>query len=294
MPDPLRRQRQARQHRSRSIAQPDVDGALVGGASLDVRTFAEIARQTQSADGFRLSIVSHPGLQTAEEARDSLRPSRTGPERARSGILSFSHACCITCSYRVYVLVCLLLIVVILLQQGKGGDIANAFGGGGSQAAFGARAGATVLTKATAGLAAAFIVLSLTLAVWGQRGRQFGRRRHRGPGGGDTGAGGTARPRTATTPAPARGAARDTPRRRRRTRRRNRGREPTPDLPRHPHLLCGSGGIGRRTSLRGWRSQERGGSSPPFRTTFRINRLTDIWPVLSGHADRDACLPLCE
>ena len=70
----------------------------------------------------------------------------------------------------VYVLVCGLLILVILLQQGKGGDIANAFGGGSSQAVFGARAGATLLTKLTTGLAAAFIVLSLTLAVWGQRG----------------------------------------------------------------------------------------------------------------------------
>jgi preprotein translocase subunit SecG len=70
----------------------------------------------------------------------------------------------------VYVLVCFLLIVVILLQQGKGGDIANAFGGGSSQAVFGARAGATLLTKLTTGLAAAFILLSLTLAVWGQRG----------------------------------------------------------------------------------------------------------------------------
>ncbi len=69
-----------------------------------------------------------------------------------------------------YVIVCFLLIVVILLQQGKGGDIANAFGGGSSQAVFGARAGATLLTKMTTGLAAAFIVLSLSLAVWGQRG----------------------------------------------------------------------------------------------------------------------------
>src|SRR5688500_13025531 len=69
-----------------------------------------------------------------------------------------------------YVLVCLLLIVVILLQQGKGGDIASGFGGGSSQAAFGARAGATLLTKLTTGLAALFIILSLTLAVWGQRG----------------------------------------------------------------------------------------------------------------------------
>jgi preprotein translocase subunit SecG len=70
----------------------------------------------------------------------------------------------------VYVFVSLLLIVVILLQQGKGGDIASAFGGGASQAAFGARAGATLLTKMTTGLAAAFILLSLTLAAWGQRG----------------------------------------------------------------------------------------------------------------------------
>ena len=49
----------------------------------------------------------------------------------------------------VYVVVCLLLLVVVLLQQGKGGDIAAAFGGSGSQAAFGARTGATVLTRAT-------------------------------------------------------------------------------------------------------------------------------------------------
>ena len=70
----------------------------------------------------------------------------------------------------IYVLVCLSLIGSILLQQGKGGDIANAFGGGGSQAAFGARAGATLLTRATSILAALFVVLSLILTTWGQRG----------------------------------------------------------------------------------------------------------------------------
>ena len=70
----------------------------------------------------------------------------------------------------IYVLVCLSLIGSILLQQGKGGDIANAFGGGGSQAAFGARAGATVLTRATSILAGLFVVLSLVLTTWGQRG----------------------------------------------------------------------------------------------------------------------------
>jgi preprotein translocase subunit SecG len=70
----------------------------------------------------------------------------------------------------VYVLVCFCLIGVILLQQGKGGDIANAFGGGGSQAVFGARSGATLLTRATSVLAGLFIVLSLVLTAWGQRG----------------------------------------------------------------------------------------------------------------------------
>ena len=70
----------------------------------------------------------------------------------------------------VYVLVCFVLVLVILLQQGKGGDIANAFGGGGSQAAFGARSGATVLSRATSILAVLFIVGALVLGIVGQRG----------------------------------------------------------------------------------------------------------------------------
>lgn len=69
-----------------------------------------------------------------------------------------------------YVLVCGLLIITILLQQGKGGDIANAFGGGTSQAVFGARSGATMLTRATSVLAALFILGSLMLTVWGTQG----------------------------------------------------------------------------------------------------------------------------
>ncbi len=69
-----------------------------------------------------------------------------------------------------YVIVCALLILTILLQQGKGGDIASAFGGGSSQAVFGARSGATLLTRATAVLAALFVIGAITLTVWGQRG----------------------------------------------------------------------------------------------------------------------------
>jgi preprotein translocase subunit SecG len=69
-----------------------------------------------------------------------------------------------------YVLACFLLLLVVLLQQGKGGDMASAFGGGGSQTAFGARAGATVLTKATAVLGVVFMLGALGLGVMGQRG----------------------------------------------------------------------------------------------------------------------------
>jgi preprotein translocase subunit SecG len=69
-----------------------------------------------------------------------------------------------------YVLVCLVLVGVILLQQGKGGDLASAFGGGSSQAAFGARSGATVLTRATTVLAVLFLVGALTLNIIAQRG----------------------------------------------------------------------------------------------------------------------------
>jgi preprotein translocase subunit SecG len=69
-----------------------------------------------------------------------------------------------------YVLVCLMLSLVILLQQGRGGDIASAFGGSSSQAAFGARSGATLLTKATTIAAVLFMVLALALSIIGQRG----------------------------------------------------------------------------------------------------------------------------
>src|SRR3954452_6643576 len=69
-----------------------------------------------------------------------------------------------------FILTCLILSLVILLQQGRGGDIASAFGGNSSQAAFGARAGATVLTKATTVAAVLFMVFALSLSIMGQRG----------------------------------------------------------------------------------------------------------------------------
>ena len=93
----------------------------------------------------------------------------------------------------VYVLVCLFLLVVVLLQQGKGGDIAAAFGGGSSQTAFGARGGATVLSKATAILATLFMIGALALSIIGER----------GPGSLMQGLPGPAAPAPVTTPAPA-------------------------------------------------------------------------------------------
>jgi preprotein translocase subunit SecG len=70
----------------------------------------------------------------------------------------------------IYVLVCLVLLGVILLQQGRGGDIASAFGGSSSQAAFGARSGATLLTKVTAVCAVLFMLGALALAIVRQSG----------------------------------------------------------------------------------------------------------------------------
>ena len=63
----------------------------------------------------------------------------------------------------VHILICFFLILVVLTQQGKGQDLASAFGGAGSQAAFGARGTATLLTKVTAVVAATFMVTSLLL-----------------------------------------------------------------------------------------------------------------------------------
>jgi preprotein translocase subunit SecG len=74
-----------------------------------------------------------------------------------------------------HVIVCLFLIVVVLLQSGKAADLAGAFGGMGSQTAFGPRGAATVLSKATTIAAALFMILSLTLSVMHTRqGSQFG------------------------------------------------------------------------------------------------------------------------
>ena len=69
----------------------------------------------------------------------------------------------------VHVIVCLFLIGVVLLQSGKSGDLAAAFGGQGSQTAFGPRGAATALSKATTWSAIIFMLTSITLSIYVSR-----------------------------------------------------------------------------------------------------------------------------
>jgi preprotein translocase subunit SecG len=64
--------------------------------------------------------------------------------------------------YTIHVLVCLFLILVVLLQQGKGADL-SVFGGGATQAAFGARGAVSLLHKLTVWGFVAFIVTTVTI-----------------------------------------------------------------------------------------------------------------------------------
>jgi preprotein translocase subunit SecG len=61
--------------------------------------------------------------------------------------------------------VCLFLIGVVLLQQGRSADLAGAFGGQGSQTAFGPRAAANVLTRLTTWSAVIFMLTSISLTI---------------------------------------------------------------------------------------------------------------------------------
>src|SRR6202042_14314 len=69
----------------------------------------------------------------------------------------------------IHVVVCLFLIGVVLLQQGKSADLAGAFGGQGSQTAFGPRGAANLLTRVTTWAAIIFMFTSIGLTVLIQR-----------------------------------------------------------------------------------------------------------------------------
>jgi len=73
-----------------------------------------------------------------------------------------------------FILNCLVLVVVVLLQSGKAADLAGAFGGAGSQTAFGPRGAATVLSQATTWCAVMFMVCALALVVRVDRGVESG------------------------------------------------------------------------------------------------------------------------
>src|ERR1700688_4701309 len=90
---------------------------------------------------------------------------KTSPDLSRpdnSGLLDFM----IILVTIIHVIVCLFLIIVVLLQSGKAGDISAAFGGQGSQAAFGPRGAATALSKATTLSAVLFMLTSVTLSIY--------------------------------------------------------------------------------------------------------------------------------
>ena len=70
----------------------------------------------------------------------------------------------------VHIIVCVFLIGVVLVQQGRSADLAGAFGGQGSQTAFGPRAAANLLTRLTTWAAIIFMVSSLSLTVLYERG----------------------------------------------------------------------------------------------------------------------------
>jgi preprotein translocase subunit SecG len=74
----------------------------------------------------------------------------------------------------IHILVCVFLIVVVLLQSGKAADLAGAFGGMGSQTAFGPRGSATLLTKATTVSAILFMLTSLSLSILATRNAGLG------------------------------------------------------------------------------------------------------------------------
>ena len=152
----------------------------------------------------------------------------------------------------VHVIVCIFLIIVVLLQSGKAADLAGAFGGMGSQTAFGPRGSATLLSKATTVSAIVFMITSLSLSILatrgagredgaghgaGQRADGSGRRR---PGSGERSRAGDANVTTAgrqVGPAAAFPRPQGKPGPRHRPNRRS-------------SAPCGGGGIGRRTSLR--------------------------------------------
>jgi preprotein translocase subunit SecG len=65
----------------------------------------------------------------------------------------------------IHLLIALALVGTVLLQRSEGGALGIGGGGGGGGAMFSSRGAANVLTRVTAGLAAAFFVTSIALTI---------------------------------------------------------------------------------------------------------------------------------
>jgi preprotein translocase subunit SecG len=78
-------------------------------------------------------------------------------------VLGFRFAGWLLTSF--FILNCLVLIIVVLLQSGKAADLAGAFGGAGSQTAFGPRGAANVLSKATTWCAVMFMLCAMAMVL---------------------------------------------------------------------------------------------------------------------------------
>src|SRR5580698_2170050 len=90
-------------------------------------------------------------------------------DRGLCGFLYYKNAMLILITI-VHVIVCIFLIIVVLLQSGKAADLAGAFGGMGSQTAFGPRGSATLLSQVTTASAIVFMITSLSLSILATRG----------------------------------------------------------------------------------------------------------------------------
>jgi preprotein translocase subunit SecG len=69
----------------------------------------------------------------------------------------------------IHIIVSLAIVGIILLQQGKSADLAGAFGGAGSQTAFGPRSAANMLTRLTIWCAVIFMITSIALTIMLQK-----------------------------------------------------------------------------------------------------------------------------
>src|SRR6202161_3163430 len=82
-------------------------------------------------------------------------------------VLGFKYAGWLLTGF--FVINCMVLIIVVLLQSGKAADLAGAFGGAGSQTAFGPRGAATLLSQATTWCAIMFMICAMALSILATR-----------------------------------------------------------------------------------------------------------------------------